>query len=158
MVSQHTQVTVIGLGSRHRGDDAVGLDVARRVSGCVPKDVRVIEATGDGLALLDAWGNCAVTYVVDAAQSGAPPGTVHRIENDCRCLPKDMVRCSSHAFGLVEALELGRALGRTPPQLVIYAIEGQCFDAGKAMSPEVSTAASIVTQRLLAEIAGRSFE
>lgn len=156
MVGEPAQVVVIGLGNPDRGDDAIGLDIARRLRGHVPDDVRVVEVTGDALTLIDAWDESAVTYVIDAALSGRAPGTVHRIENDDCCVPRDMTRCSGHAFGLAEALELARALGRAPRRLVIYAVEGECFDLGRGLSADVAAAAEAVTQRLLGDIAGHS--
>ena len=45
---------VIGVGNPDRGDDAVGLHVARRVAAAAPQ-VSVIEAAGDALRLLDRW-------------------------------------------------------------------------------------------------------
>jgi hydrogenase maturation protease len=59
---------------------------------------------------------------------------------------------SSHAFNLAEAIELGRALGRLPPRLVIYGIEGACFEHGAAPSAAVRTAAVVVGERIRAEV------
>ncbi len=153
---ESNQVVVIGLGNADRGDDAVGLEVARRLREHKPANTRVIEHTGDTLAMIDVWNEVAVTYVVDAALCGKPPGTVHRIENDAGGARREMLRCSSHAFGFLETLELARALGRAPRRLIIYAIEGRRFEVGHALSLELVVAAEIVTQRMLAEIAAES--
>ena len=78
--------------------------------------------------------------VVDAAASGAPPGSVRRFEAHAAPLPAHLLRSSTHAFGVAEAIELARALGRLPPILDVYAIEGSDFSAGAGLSPPVAAA------------------
>ena len=70
---------VVGVGNELRGDDGVGLVVARALEGTLPKDVRVLECEGEPVSLLSAWEGCERTIVVDATQSGAQPGTIRRI-------------------------------------------------------------------------------
>jgi hydrogenase maturation protease len=50
------------------------------------------------------------------------------------------MRCSTHALGVAEAIELARALGRLPARLEVYAIEGARFTAGAGLSPAVEQA------------------
>ncbi len=50
------------------------------------------------------------------------------------------------------ALELARALGRLPKHIVVYAIEGQCFDPGGSMTAEVAAAAVDAVARVGREI------
>jgi hydrogenase maturation protease len=128
---------VIGLGSDLRGDDSAGLEVARRLRGALPPSVVVMESSGDPAALVEAWSGAALAIVVDAVRSGAPPGTVH--------LPAEPPALSrqpsgSHALGLADAVELGRALGRLPDELVVVGIEGGDFTPGAPMTPPVLAA------------------
>jgi hydrogenase maturation protease len=134
---------VIGVGSRWAGDDAAGLAVARRVGGR--------ELEGDPTALLDAWADADDVVVVDAAASDAPPGTIRRFDARTGPLPARLLRTSTHAFGVPDAIELARALGRLPARLEVYAIEGARFTAGAALSPEVEQAVG----ELAASLAGR---
>jgi len=50
---------------------------------------------------------------------------------------------------VAEAVELTRALGRLPPSLVVYAIEGHAFEPGDALSPEVARAVTRLAEMLL---------
>ena len=69
--------------------------------------------------------------IVDAIRSGAPPGTVHRVDASQAPVPERLRSSSStHAIGVAEAIELARALGRLPAQVVLYGVEGRRFDAG----------------------------
>ena len=60
---------------------------------------------------------------------------------------------SSHAFGLGEAIALGRALGNAPRRIVVYAIEGENFETGAPMSERVAAAVGPVAELVAAEAA-----
>lgn len=146
-----TPPRVLGLGNRLRRDDGVGpwvaSELARRVEGV---DVRQID--GDGFSLLDAFADAPAVLLVDAVQSGAPPGTVHRLDAVAGPLPQDALRCSTHALGVVEAVELARALGELPARLHVYGIEGEDFGSGEGLSPAVAAAAGALVEELLVEL------
>jgi hydrogenase maturation protease len=133
-------VILIGVGNAWRGDDGAGLAVARRVRELSPAGVEVREVEGDATALVEAWSGAEGVVVVDAAQSGALPGTVRRFDARARPLPARSLRSSTHAFGVSDAVELARALDRLPARLDVYAIEGASFTAGERLSPAVERA------------------
>jgi hydrogenase maturation protease len=105
-----------------------------------PAGVEVRELEGDASALVDAWSGAELVAVVDAAESGAPPGTVRRFDARSGPLPVRSLRSSTHAFGVSDAVELARALGRLSARLDVYAIEGESFTAGDGLSPAVERA------------------
>jgi hydrogenase maturation protease len=133
-------VILIGVGNAWRGDDGAGLAVARRVRELAPAGVEIREVEGDATALVDVWWGAEQVVVVDAAESGAPPGTVRRFDARSGPLPVRSLRSSTHAFGVADAVELARALGRLPDRLDVYAIEGASFTAGDRLSPAVERA------------------
>jgi hydrogenase maturation protease len=137
---------VIGLGNPDRGDDGVGRVVARLLRSHMP----VIEHDGEATALVDTLRSIRSAWLIDAAQSDSPPGTIHRI--DCTgdmLLPRTTV--SSHGLSLAEAIGLARALGTMPPHCIVYAIEAASFTPGAPLSPSVESAAFEVANRILAE-------
>jgi hydrogenase maturation protease len=144
---------VVGIGNLDRGDDAVGRLVARVLQTSVPANVRVVEHDGEATALLAALQSSQHVWLIDAALSGAAPGTIHRI--DCSvadpALPTGTV--SSHGFGLAEAIGLARALNVLPRQCVVYAIEALDGTPGAKLSPLVANAVHAVVKQVLAEIA-----
>ena len=128
---------VIGVGNRWRRDDAAGLAAAGRIREETGEDVEVTELEGELSSLIDAWEDSDPVIVIDAVSSGAVPGTVHRIDARAACLPPALARPSTHAVGLAAAIELGRALDRLPPRLVVFGIEGERFEAGTELTPRV---------------------
>jgi len=144
---------VIGVGNADRGDDGVGRLVARLIMPRAPAHTRIEESDGEVTALLRLITGAQYIWLVDAAQSAAPPGTVHRI--DCTTLDAIVPRggVSSHGLGAAEAIALARALGTLPPHCIIYAIEAADFTPGASPSPEVVDAAQEVAERILGELA-----
>jgi hydrogenase maturation protease len=130
---------VIGVGNAWRGDDAAGLAVARRLRELAPNGMEVREHEGEATGLVEAWTGADHVVVVDAAASGAPAGTLRRFDAGARPLPA-RVLSSTHAFGVPDAVELARALGRLPPRIEVCAIEGADFAAGATLTPAVARA------------------
>jgi len=143
---------IIGLGNEYRRDDAVGLVVARRLREAAPESVRVLEESGEGAALMDSWKDADAVILIDAVHSGAKPGTIHRFDAHTQPIATKFFRYSTHAFGVAEAVELARALGRLPPRLIVYGVEGKSFEAGLGLSPEVEKAAQEVVERVLEDL------
>lgn len=145
------RVVVIGVGNPYRGDDAVGLAVAARLRDRVPARVEVLECEQEPSRLLDAWEGADVALVVDAAAGGAP-GSVHRFDAIRERVPARVFRSSTHAFGVGEAIELGRALGRLPRSLVLYGVDGASFAAGEGLSRPVAGAVDLVVEAVLVDL------
>jgi len=140
---------VVGVGNRFRRDDGAGLEAAARLRARSP-ELRVVERDGDLAGVLDAWAGEETVVVIDATSSGAAPGTVRRFDVGDAPLPAAFSRGSTHLFGIAEAIELSRVLGRLPRRLVVYGIEGSTFTAGEGLSVEVSSAVDAVIREVLA--------
>ncbi|MBI1320973.1 MAG: hydrogenase maturation protease [Candidatus Hydrogenedens sp.] len=134
-------VLIIGVGNRFRRDDGVGPWVVDRLR---QQGIPALEHSGEGAGLLDLWSEAEAVMIIDAARSGAPPGTVHCLDAVANKLPNDLLRPSTHLFGVAEAIETARVLGRLPATLVLYAIEGSEFGFGEVLSPAVERAAGDV--------------
>jgi hydrogenase maturation protease len=146
------RVVVIGVGNEYRGDDGVGRRVARELREGAPGTMSILEASGEGTALLEAWKGADSVIIIDAAASGAPPGTIHRLDAQAQGLPVGFSHSSTHSFGVAQAIELARVLDRLPRRLVVYGIEGKTFEPDTGLSSEVARAAQEMVGRLLREI------
>jgi hydrogenase maturation protease len=135
---QRSRIMIVGVGNEHRGDDAVGILVARRLQQLRDDGIAVREESDGGLALLDVWQGVDTVVLIDAAYSGAPAGTIRRIDTDTQSLPATFSYGLSHAIGLADAIELGRVLCRLPSRLIIYGIEGKEFAFGAPVCKEVA--------------------
>ena len=147
-------VLVIGIGNELRGDDGVGIAVARRVSAApAPARIELRVHQGEPTALLNMWQGHRAVVLIDAMHSGAPAGTIHRFDANRGRLPARWGGSSStHAVTLAEAIELGRTLGRLPPTLIVYGIEGSAFATERTLSPALDAALPTLTDAVLREV------
>lgn len=141
---------VIGCGNENRGDDAAGLLVVGKLR---ELGVGAAELTGEGVSLLDLWKGARDVILVDAVLTGAEPGAISVWDALKERIPREVFRCSTHNFGIGDAVELGCILGRLPRSLRIYGIEAARFEVGSPPAPAVREAAN----RLAAWIADEFF-
>jgi len=150
------QILIIGLGNDYRGDDAVGRVLARKLQAIAGENVRVLEESGEGAALMESWKGGDFVILIDAVHSGGAAGTVHRFDTVTQPVPGSFFHYSTHAFSVAEAIELARALNQLPPRLIVYGIEGKNFDSRVGLSPEVKAAAEEVFCRVREELCTNS--
>ncbi|MEW6411679.1 MAG: hydrogenase maturation protease [Candidatus Zixiibacteriota bacterium] len=146
---------VIGIGNEYRGDDAVGLYVARKLSGFRLQSCAIKESPGEGTYLMHSWEGFEHVIIIDAVKSASKPGTIHRIDIPRQEIPSDWFPASSHLISLPEAIKLSQALGTLPASLVVYGIEGNLFDTGVKLTPPVKEAADSLIAALLNDISSR---
>jgi len=144
----NTPVLVVGVGNLYRGDDGVGLVVARQLRAQPSANAVIREESGEGASLIEAWQGAGSAIIVDAVQSGGKAGTIHHLDAGRHKIPSRFFHYSTHAFGVAEAIELARTLKKLPPRLILYGIEGKNFHAGRGFSPEVAMAVPQVVARI----------
>ena len=144
---------IIGVGNDFRGDDGVGFYIARKLKEMKNINADIIEAGGEGTAIMAFWENRVKVIMVDAVSSGAEVGTIYRYNVSEENIPASIFSSqSTHAFGLIQAIELSRTLDKLPKCLIVYGIEGKTFGLGTEMSPEIKKAAQSIIERLSREM------
>jgi hydrogenase maturation protease len=143
---------VIGVGNAYRGDDGAGVAVVERLRGRVPAGVELAECEQEPTRLLEAWEGAGAAVLVDAVSSGAEPGTLHRFDASEEAIPARMLRSSTHAFGVGDAIELARALGKLPARVLVYGIEGAAFAAREGLTEPVEAAVERAAAAVLEDV------
>jgi hydrogenase maturation protease len=151
MSADRSGTIIIGIGNEFRGDDGVGIAVARLLRGRTSAGVTIREESGEGAALMEAWKDAATVILVDAVQSGATPGTIHRMDASMDQVPSKFFHYSTHAFSVAEAVELARAMNQLPDRMILYGIEGESFAAGVLLSNTVERAVRLLAEKILGE-------
>lgn len=137
------RIKILGIGQSLRGDDEVGLEIVRRWRESHGADnpdhtieVEIVESPG--LSLLGLIAGLDAAILVDAVQSGAPPGTLHKLTEE------DLLNFgegtgSAHGWGAAETLSLGRQLSPDdlPERIFIIGVEAVQFNLGEGLSPAV---------------------
>jgi hydrogenase maturation protease len=133
---------IIGLGNPILSDDGVGIQVARRLREMLAgrPEIEVVEAHAGGLRLLDLLAGHQRAIIIDAMETGCPPGTIRKFS--ASDLQETRNVSSSHDTSLANALETGRALGMdVPRQVIIFGIEAAVVDVfSEALSQPVAAA------------------
>jgi len=152
-MTTHYPIVVIGVGNEFRTDDGVGLYIVRKIKEIGLDGVKIIEGISDGTSLIDAWEEATAAFVVDCAVSGASPGTTYRFDTTNDKIPRDLFSSySTHAIDVADTVDLARILGKLPPCLIIYGIEGSNFAPGNVLSPVIKEKAEEVVKSLIQEI------
>jgi hydrogenase maturation protease len=128
---------IIGVGNEYRSDDGLGVHIARELRRHLPESIRVIEASGEGTALMGSWRGAAHVLIIDAVSSNEPTGAIHRLDALHEQIPKRMFASSSHQFGVAEAVAMARELNELPEALTLYGIEAESFEPGVGLSESV---------------------
>jgi len=116
--------------------------------------IEVVETALTGMYLLEAVVGASRLIVVDTVVTGATePGTVLELKECDLDGPRGG---SPHYIGLLETLELARALGLdVPADVVIVAVEaGDYTTVGGEMTAPVGAAVPVVVERTMALIEG----
>ncbi len=131
---------VIGLGNRLRGDDGFGPEFLSRLERKPPEGVELISYEGDPVGLIDIWSDAQLVVLIDATRSTEVPGTVRRFDVHRDPLPAGPFATSSHLVGLATVIELARTLDKLAPTFIVLGVEGECFELGRGLSPELEGA------------------
>lgn len=140
------QTLVIGVGNAWRRDDGAGPAVAETLAAIPGARCRVL--VGEGTELIEAWSGEGRVIVIDAMRSGAPAGTLTHFDAAAAALPAAAFCSLSHRFGLAEAIEMARVLGRLPERLEVWGVEAGDLGQGPGLTPAVAAAVATLVDRL----------
>jgi hydrogenase maturation protease len=141
-------VIVIGVGNEFRCDDAVGLEVVRRLGAMDLPRVELAECDGEPTGLIDLWASADTAVVVDAVcVQRSCPGRVHRLSaHHPSATPSGIA--NTHGIGLGDAVALAHALDQLPQRLLLYAVEVEDTGFGTGLSPGVAAAVPVVAEEI----------
>jgi hydrogenase maturation protease len=123
-----TNILIAGIGNIFLGDDAFGVEVAKRLANrSFPTGVRVVDFGIRGFdlayALMDAPD---VTILVDACPRGGAPGAVYVIEPDLALLNGEEVQAApveGHSMNPMSVLRLATSLGGQLKHILLVGCE-----------------------------------
>lgn len=149
---------VIGVGNRHRGDDAAGPLVVDAIEAAEGDTVLTATVDGDLTALVLQWHRDQDVVLVDAMRTGRPPGTIVEVDGlttgSWDRLGLGPSPSSSHGIGVAEAVRLAAILDRLPRTLLVVGVEAASFDLLARPSRPVAEAVEHLARRLPELLAG----
>lgn len=153
------RLVVIGCGSLLRGDDAVGPILVRHLwdTGTIPDGVVLVDGGTAGMDVAFKMRGARRVILVDAATTGAEPGTVYQVPGEeLEELPPLDGGLHTHQFRWDHALAFGRWLlaDQYPTEVTVYLIEIADTTPGAELTPVVAAAMQRVAHRIRAEWLG----
>jgi hydrogenase maturation protease len=144
----HREILVAGIGNIFLGDDAFGVEVARKLAlRPLPEGVRVEDFGIRGFDLAFALDTADTILLVDTVMRGEAPGTLYTIEPDLEDPDWESnagATPDAHAMGPVQVLRLARQLNVTPGRILLVACEPATFgpenEGAMGLSPMVEAA------------------
>ena len=141
------------IGNRYGGDDGFGpavFDQLQQIE--LPENVQVTEHWGEGTELMQHWEGKDTVILIDAAHTGADPGTIHQFDALKDDIPKNLCIHATHRFGVLEAIELARSLAQLPEKMSLLAGEGADFSPKQSLNPKLVDATADAVNLCLEEI------
>lgn len=145
-------MTVVGMGSRLCGDDAIGVTVLDELRKADDGQLELIDGGLDALGLLDLLNRRENVVIVDATRMGLEPGEIRSFSHDEVNLVVNEDHLSLHGIGLTEALQLGERLGLLPQKLKFIGIQPLSVNVGSELSTPVQAAIEPVLELIQKEL------
>lgn len=147
-------VVVIGLGHTWMGDEGVGVAVVERLGSMpgITEAAEVVDIGTKGLAILGLLEGRRKAIIVDCALMGASPGQIRRFTLDQVSSTKSLQGISQHELDLIKVLQMAKALGQLPRDVVIFGIEPASIRPRLGLSEDLASKVDHYVSLIVAEL------
>jgi hydrogenase maturation protease len=147
------KTTVVGIGNVLLGDDGVGVWLVQRLLSAYTfePEIEILDGGTLGLGLVTYLSDTDRLLIIDAASTGAVPGTVVVLrERDIPAILRATL--SAHEASLCDLLAALTLLGRTPGEFVAIGIEPQNMIPSIELSTVVRDALEQAEREVVAQL------
>ena len=143
---------VMGIGSKFRGDDEIGLIAVESVESRLgSRDIDFCVQSDDPARIILEWTGRSEVIVVDAVRMDSTPGTIHRVDvNKSTVAPRS--RTSSHGNALGDAIELARKLDALPQTTIVIGLEPENTTLGSSLSESCKNSLAELDEKIVEEL------
>jgi hydrogenase maturation protease len=155
------RLLVIGCGNILRGDDAVGPTMIRHLfERGVPDGVRLVDGGTAGMDVAFGMRGAERVVIVDAAQTGADPGTLYRVPAEQLGLLPPIDGLHTHNFRWDHALSFSAWLlgADAPSDVTVFLVEAGQLEFGAELTPAVAAGMQLVIELIESEFYPRTVE
>jgi hydrogenase maturation protease len=148
------KILVLGIGNPVMTDDGIGVRVVQSIEErfLFPGQVTVLDGGTLGLDLLPRVEAAERLLIVDALDTGAPPGTLVRLSG-AQIPPALEARLSPHQIGLQELLSVASLLGHSPGETVLWGVQPESIQMALGLSACVEAQLEPLVGKVLEELA-----
>jgi len=145
------KILIIGVGNILLKDEGAGVYVVQQLEKLnLPPEVQVIDAGTELLNFISSIEQTEKLIVIDAIETGAPPGTIFKLTDKDISEPPNKLY-SLHQFSLLNTLKILEKTGKKPPTIII-GIEPKEVSMEMKLSPEIEKKIPKIIDLILKEI------
>ncbi len=147
-------VLVLGAGNILLSDEGIGVRVIEALEARydVPDTVEILDGGTCGMDLLDVIAGRDHLIIVDAVNTGSPPGTLVRLR-DADIPAAFRTKSSPHQLGLQDVLAMLQLLETAPRHVTVVGVQPASLDLGLELSPIIAGRLDEMADMVLAELA-----
>lgn len=153
-------ILIAGVGNLLRRDDGLGPRVVEKIRKLdLPDNVETLDLGTLGLSILHYVKGYEKVIFIDTIKKGGKPGSIYKLKPQGRSLQgrpintEELAVTSMHEVNLEKVIEIGKALGELPPNVVIIGCEPEDTDSLKmGLSEEVEKALPKIIELILEEL------
>jgi hydrogenase maturation protease len=147
-----TKDLILGVGNLLLTDEGLGIHAVRKLfeNPALPADVEVVDGGTAGLGLLYYLEDVNRLVIIDAMETGGPPGTMVRLSGDQ--IPVYMaMKVSPHEITLPDFLAAAKLRDLYPQEVIVWGIQPQSLEVGVELSPIVAEKLDELVENVLGE-------
>jgi hydrogenase maturation protease len=149
-----SRVLVLGAGNILLSDEGIGVRVVEALQRrCrFPEEVEILDGGTCGMDLLDIIAGRDHLILVDAVDTGSPPGTVVRLEGN-QVPAVFRTKSSPHQLGLQDVLALLLLLDAAPAHVTVIGVQPASLDIGLELTPAIAARFDDMVEMVAGELA-----
>lgn len=150
-MTEKNRKVVLGLGNTLSRDEGLGVfalePLRARLAG--GEEIELLDGGVLGMSLLPLVESCSHLLVLDAVDTGAPPGTVTELSREEIPLFARL-KLSLHQLGFQEVLQFASVRGNLPERLGLVGAQPADLSVGVGLSPEIEAVLPQIAARAVA--------
>jgi hydrogenase maturation protease len=150
---------MLGMGNLLLEDEGLGVRALEILQQCyeIPPEVELLDGGTTGMGLLDDISGREHLIVLDAVQTGDPPGTLVRLAGDDVPVYFSM-RISPHQLGLSDVLATLELSGEKPAEVVVLGLVPQSLEMSLELSKLIRERQDELVEAAVKELAGLGYK
>lgn len=143
---------ILGVGNLLLSDEGVGIHAVRRLleREDLPDEIQIVDGGTAGLALMVYLEDVGRLVIIDAMETGGPPGTLVRLSGNQ--IPAYMaLKVSPHEITLPDFLAAAKLRDLYPREVIVWGVQPESMEVGIDLSPALAARLAELVDRVVAE-------
>lgn len=143
---------ILGVGNLLLSDEGVGIHAVRRLleREDLSDEIQIVDGGTAGLALMVYLEDVGRLVIIDAMETGGPPGTLVRLSGNQ--IPAYMaLKVSPHEITLPDFLAAAKLRDLYPREVIVWGVQPESMEVGIDLSPALAARLEELVDRVVAE-------